>query len=201
MKNIIKFVAATALMSTAAFAEVGTDWKAADTTFNSTTLDSADTPLFTAAAVALEFYLMGAELTEFTGQVIVEGRKLVPESIKVRTYSPLQIQAEINNVKAALEEDIYGDGIDADGNDNGILGDIATEVVEDIADVRDSVTDFKDATYEDGGAYSAALATLISEIDALNMKVTNYNLDVDAAEAVINNIVFASGGYPDEELP
>ena len=190
MKNVIKFVAATAVMSTAAFAEVSTSWTGASVDVSTIVSGASTSTAFNDAAGVLEGYLEGATITELTGTPTIVNGKIVIETTTSTVYSKPSIVAEINNVKAALATDVYGDadGIELDGSDSGILGVVANEFVDDLETLVDNVATFK-TDYATGDAGSAELATLISEIDAVVATKDAFNAGVDAYDVIVADLV------------
>ena len=193
MKNLMKLTAVATLMSTAAFAEVGTDWVASDIDLGTVVAGATPGSAFDTAAADLEFFLGGAEFTTYGAPTIINGMITLPSTTET-VYSNTSIAAEIENVKDALEADVYGDsdGIELDGSDSGILGVVANNVITMLGTVQMETNTLKADYIAGNNVGTAELSALTTAVDNLIDAKDDFNNGVAAFDVILGDLTAMS---------
>ena len=186
MKNVIKLTTAAMMMSTAAFAEVGTNWDKTSIDADNILADATFTT-YDAAAAKLEKELMGGAFTTYSP--VKNGKLIDLNPTTTIDYSRDDIIIEINAVKAALALDVLGDsdGIELDGEDEGILGTVANSVLTQAAAVNKAVADFLDEV-ADGDAKISDWVVVDQQITDLTTAKDNFNTGIVAYDLIIADL-------------
>ena len=189
MKNVIKLTAAAMMMSTAAFADIETNWTASDVDLGTVLSGATPGSAFDTAASNLEGFLKGYEFIIYGAPTLIDGDIVTPTTTEF-AYSNLSIQAQIENIRNALTTDVYGDsnGIELDGSDTGILGAVANEVLVELGEVQAATTALKE-NYIANAVGTSEIADLADAVDDLIEDRTAFNDGAAAFTLILDDLV------------
>ena len=194
MKNVIKLAAVATVVSTAAFAQVGTDWTSSDVNYDNI-FEGASKSAFTNAAADLEDELKGA--SHFTPTGLAKNEDTGNWELTGTTetiYSNKNIGDQITLVRSAMEDDFFGTDIiaDFDINENagGIFGAAADDIQTDLSDLITTAATVS-ANYKTGDATKQDVIDLMGDaddivesLDALNSGLAAFNTAYDLLVAL-----------------